>query len=61
MPEGSGKGVKSQPSSPPKVQARMLRTSQRTSDSDEEMMYERANLVRVREDPPSEPIKMKKT
>ena len=28
----------------------MLRTSQRTSDPDEELMYERANLLRVRDD-----------
>ena len=38
----------------------MLRTSQRTSDSDEYMVYETANRVRVRKDPPSEPIKMEK-
>ena len=61
MPEGSGKEVKSQPSSPPKVKAHMLRTGPRSSDSDEGLVYNRAHLVRVREDPPSEAIKMEKT
>ena len=63
MPEawGPGKGVKLQPSSPHKVQAHMLQTSQRISDSDEELVYERANFVLALEDPPSEPIKLEKS
>ena len=62
MQEGPAKGVKQQQSSPTKVQARMLQTSQRTSesDSDEEMVYERANLVRILEDPQPKPMKMDK-
>ena len=62
VPEGAAKGAKPPPSPPTKVQARMLRTSQRTrtSDSDGEMVYERANLVRVREDPQPEPMKEEK-
>ena len=38
----------------------MLRTSQWTSDSDKEMVYERANLVRIQEDPEPEPMKEEK-
>ena len=49
MPEGTGKDHKVQPKSPGKAQARMLRTSRRGSDSDEEVVYERANLLRLRE------------
>ena len=50
VPEGPAKGTKQQPTSPTKVQTSMLRTSRRTSDSDDELMYARANLVRARED-----------
>ena len=49
VPEGAGKDNKIQPKSPGKAQARMLRTSRRGSDSDEDVVYERANLVRLRE------------
>ena len=49
VPEGAAKGPRPQQKSPVKVQAHMLRTSMRSSDSDEELMYERACLVR----PPS--------
>ena len=48
VPEGAGKDHKVQPKSPAKAQARMLRTSRRGSDSDEDVMYERANMVRLR-------------
>ena len=56
VPEWPAKGPKPQPTSPAKVQARMLRTSKRTSDSDEELMYVRANLVRPREETKPEPM-----
>ena len=58
VPEGPAKGPKPQPTSPTKVQTSMLRTSQRTSDSDEELVYERANpsLVRIREDAKPDPM-----
>ena len=36
----------------------MFWTSQRTSYSDEELLYERVNFVRAQEDSPSEPIKL---
>ena len=52
VPEGAGTAVKSQQSlthqSPTKkVQAHMLLTSQRTSDSDEELVYERVKIVQA--------------
>ena len=50
MPEGAVKGPKPQPKSPAKAQAHMLRTSRRSSDSDEELIFERAYLVRPQED-----------
>ena len=50
MPEGAAKGAKGPQKSPAKAQANMWRTSWRSSDSDEELMYERAFLVRARED-----------
>ena len=56
MPEGTAKGPKPQLKSPAKVQAHMLRTSRRSSDSDEELMYERANLERPLEDVKPEPM-----
>ena len=49
VPEGAGKDNKMQPKSPGKAQARMLRTSRKGSDSDEDVVYERANLVRLRD------------
>ena len=51
VPEGVAKGAKLPQKSPAKAQAHimMLRTSLRSSDSDEELMYERACLVRPRE------------
>ena len=55
MPEGAAKGPKPQPKSPAKVQAHM-RTSRRSSYSDEELMYERACLVRHREYVQPEPM-----
>ena len=48
VPEGTGKDHKAPPKSPAKAQARMLSTSWMTSDSDENVVYERANLVRRR-------------
>ena len=48
VPEGTGRDHKVQPKSPGKAQARMLRTSRRGSDTDEDVVYERANLVRRR-------------
>ena len=48
MPEGIAKGAKPPQKSPAKVQAHMLRTSRRSFDSDEELMHERAYLVRPR-------------
>ena len=39
VPEWTAKGPKPQPKSPAKVQAHMLRTSRRSSDSVEELMY----------------------
>ena len=63
MQEGPAKGPKQQPTSPAKVQAHMLwtmRTSKRTSDSDEELIYERANLVRARDDAKPEQMVVEK-
>ena len=48
VPEGTGKDHKAPPKSPAKAEARMLRTSRMTSDSDEDVVCERANLVRTR-------------
>ena len=42
VPEGAGKEYKGPQKSPDKAQACMLRTSRRTSDSDEDMVYEKA-------------------
>ena len=56
MQEGPVKGPKQQLTSPTKVQARLLRTSQQTFDSDEELMYERANLFRICEEAKPEPM-----
>ena len=56
VPEGAVKGPKPQPKSPAKAQAHMLRTSRRSSDSDEELMYERAYLVRPQEDVKAKPM-----
>ena len=52
MPEGTGKDYKGPLKSPAKAQARMLRTSRRTSDSDDNMVYEKAAafLVRTRDE-----------
>ena len=52
MQEGAGRGAKPPQKSPAKAQAHrdMLRTSRRASDSDEELLYERACLVRPSED-----------
>ena len=50
MPEGGAKGTMAPQKSPAKAQAHMfLQTSQRSSDSEEELMYARAFLVRPRE------------
>ena len=49
-PEGAAKGAKGPQKSPAKAQANMLRTSRRSSDSDEDFMHERACLVRVRKE-----------
>ena len=48
VPEGSGKDYKGPQKSPAKVQARMLRTSRRTSDSDDDMVDEKAAAFLVR-------------
>ena len=50
VPEGAAKGSKGPQKSPVKAQANVLWTSRRTSDSDEDLMYERAFLVRARDD-----------
>ena len=52
VPEKAGKDYKGPLKSPAKSQARMLRTSRRTSDSDEDMVYEKAAafLVRLRDE-----------
>ena len=55
-PKGVAKGLKPQPMSPAKIQAYMLQTSRRSSDSDEELMCERACLVRPREDVKPKPM-----
>ena len=57
MPEGVAKDPKPQPKSPAKAQAHMLRTSRRSSDSDEKLLYEKAFMVRPREyvEEPHEP------
>ena len=47
---GAAKGAKPQLKSPAKAQAHMLWTSRRSSDSDKKLLYERAYLVRPRED-----------
>ena len=47
---GGGKDYKGPQKSPAKAQASMLRTSRRTSDSDDDMVYEKAFLVRPREE-----------
>ena len=49
MQEGAAKGTKAPQKSPAKAQAHMLRTSRRSTDSDEELMYELAFLVRPSE------------
>ena len=49
VPEGAAKGANSLQKSPTKAQAHTLLTTQRSSDSDEELMYKRAYLVRPRE------------
>ena len=48
MPEGVSKDYKGPQKSPAKAQARMLRTSRRTSNSDEDMVYEKAAAFLVR-------------
>ena len=48
VPEGAGKDYKGPQKSPAKAQARMLRTSRRTSDADEDMVYEKAAAFLVR-------------
>ena len=48
MPEGAGKDYKGPQKSPAKAQARMLRTSRGTSDSDDDMVYEKAAAFLVR-------------
>ena len=50
VPEGAGKDYRAPRKSPAKVQARMLRTSRRTSDSDKDLVHEKAYLVRPREE-----------
>ena len=50
VPEGAAKGAKGPQKSPVKAQANMLKTSRRTFDSDEDLMYERAFLVGACED-----------
>ena len=57
MQEGAGKAVKAQQPPPKKAQALMLRTSQRTSDSDEEPYHKRVNFVLALVDLPTEQIK----
>ena len=57
VPEGAGKAGKTQQSPPKKAQANMLRTCQKTSDSDEELDHERVYFVRALVDWPAEPIK----
>ena len=48
VPEGAGKDYKGPQKSPPKAQARMLRMSRRTSDSDDDIVYEKAAAFLVR-------------
>ena len=48
VPEGLGKDYKGPQKSPAKAQAWMLQTSRRTSDSDEDMVYEKATAFLVR-------------
>ena len=48
VPEGAGKDYNGPQKSPAKAQACMLRTSRRTSDSDDDMVYEKAAAFLVR-------------